>query len=204
MSRTAERPGEELDIEQGSPEWLGLRMRLRMASETPAVLGISPYQTADSVRRAKRGLRGSVTPAMRKGSEQEPLARAAYAKRFGSMRPAFYVAGDYGCSLDGIDGERATILEIKTPYRGRDSDRWRMAERGRVAAHDQAQIQHQLMVCGAAIAHLWVWDADSRRGTMVEIKPDPQYWTRIRGAWDAFWPTLSQEPRVSPRGPRSA
>ena len=46
------------------------------------------------------------------------------------------------------------------------------------------------MVCRAARAHLFVWDAETREGVPVEILPDPDFWLRIRSGWDAFWPTL--------------
>ena len=51
-------------------------------------------------------------------------------------------------------------------------------------AHYVAQVQHQLMVSGASIAHLWVFDGT--QGLLKEIKPDPAMHDRIRAAWDAF------------------
>lgn len=180
----------ELTLEQGSVEWLEARRRRRMASETPAVMGLSPYQKESAVRAAKRGARNFVNAAMRKGARAEPVARAAYASRYCSMRPAVFVSGDYGASLDGINDAGDLILEIKVPYQGRDSDRWKMAHAGRVPAHDYAQIQHQLMVTGAAAAHFWVWDDDTRDGVLVQVTPAPRFWDRIVEAWDEFWPTI--------------
>jgi hypothetical protein len=153
-----------------------------MASETPAVMGLSPYQTIAQVRAAKLGAKGFVSAAMRKGVRQEPIARAAYQTSFGKVRPVFLVADAYGCSLDGINDDASRILEIKTPYRGRDSERWRNAVKGKVT------------VSGAPLAHLWVWDADSRTGIAVEVLPEKAFWMRIVDAWDAFWPTLAPEP----------
>jgi putative phage-type endonuclease len=180
----------ELTLEQGSHEWLEARRQRRMASETPAVMGLSPYQKESAVRAAKRGARNFVNAAMRKGARAEPVARAAYASRYGAMRPAVFINGDYGASLDGINETGDLILEIKVPYQGRESDRWKMAWAGRVPSHDYAQIQHQLMVTGAAAAHFWVWDDDARQGVLVQVTPSPRFWDRIREAWDAFWPTI--------------
>jgi putative phage-type endonuclease len=184
----------EIPVRQGSREWLDLRLSFRMASETPAVMGLSPYQTIAQVRAAKLGAKGFVSAAMRKGVRQEPIARAAYQTSFGKVRPVFLVADAYGCSLDGINDDASRILEIKTPYRGRDSERWRNAVKGKVTEYDFAQVQHQLMVSGAPLAHLWVWDADSRTGIAVEVLPEKAFWMRIVDAWDAFWPTLAPEP----------
>ena len=180
-----------VDAVQGSRAWLDLRRGLRMASETPAVMGLSPYSGAlANLRKQKLGGSVFVNPAMQKGTAQEPAARAAYARQHGDMAPAMFVDGDYGCSLDGISPDGETLLEIKTPYRGRAHERWHLAVAGEAAAYDRAQIQHQLMACRAKRAHLWVWDAEGRAGKLVEIVPEPEFWLRIRIAWDAFWPTL--------------
>jgi putative phage-type endonuclease len=182
---------QRVDVAQGTDAWRALRRDLRMASETPAVLGLSSFSNAlANLRAEKRGRRVFVNAAMRKGTEQEPFARAAYAKLHGSADAAMYVDGAYGCSLDGISADGRTVLEIKTPYRGRAHERWRLAAAGRTLPSDYAQIQHQLMVCRAACAHLFVWDAEAREGVHVEILPDPAFWLRIRSGWDAFWPTL--------------
>ena len=180
-------------IVQGTEEWLALRRNLRMASETPAIMGLSSYQTAADVRAAKRGKSAFVNAAMRNGSEQEPVARAAYEAQYEPMRPAMYVDGDYGCSLDGINIDGDTILEVKTPYKdAKNSERWQYALRGEVPPADYAQIQHQLMVCPAAGCHFWVWDHEAAEGIMVPVEPNPQYWETIKAAWDAFWPTVQE------------
>lgn len=182
----------EIEIEQGTQEWLDLRRNLRMASETPAILGVSPYQSHNDVRAAKRGAQAFQNAAMRQGHEQEPIARAAYEEAFEMMRPAMFVDGDYGCSLDGISLDGSLIVEIKTPFKGRDSERWQAAQKGETTEYDFAQIQHQLMVCQAKLAHLWVWDAQAQEGNLVEVKPEPDFWEIIRRAWDEFWPTLAE------------
>jgi putative phage-type endonuclease len=184
---------QELQLEQGSPEWLAFRRNHRMASETPAIMGLSDYQSPADVRAAKLGKSAFVNQAMRQGTEQEPIARAAYEAKFEPMRPAVYVDGDYGCSLDGINIDEDTILEVKTPYKdARNSARWKAAERGELTPADYAQVQHQIMVASVAGAHFWVWDAEGQEGILVSVEPNPDYWATIRAAWDAFWPTLAE------------
>jgi putative phage-type endonuclease len=182
---------QELKLEHGSQEWLEFRRNYRMASETPAIMGLSPYQSPADVRAAKQGKSAYVNPAMRQGTEQEPLARAAYEALYEPMRTAVFVSGEYGCSLDGINISEDLILEIKTPYKdARNSDRWKAAERGELTPADYAQVQHQLMVAGSSGAHFMVWDAETQTSIVVPIEPSPDYWQTIRAAWDAFWPTL--------------
>jgi hypothetical protein len=60
-----------------------------------------------------------------------------------------------------------------------------------VPEHYLAQVQHQLMVSGAALAHLWVFDGE--RGLLREIRPDPAMHGHIRAAWDSFAPCLESD-----------
>ena len=186
---------QEVNLEQGSQEWLAFRRNHRMASETPAILGLSDYQSPADVRAAKLGKPAFVNPAMRQGTNQEPLARAAYeADMFEPMRTAVYVDGQYGCSLDGINMHEDIILEIKTPYKdATESARWKAAKQGQLTPADYAQVQHQLMVMGEpTIAHFLVWDAKNQTYISASVQPDPEYWLVIKAAWDAFWPTLAE------------
>lgn len=184
----------ELQLEQGSQEWLDFRRQYRMASETPAIMGLSTYSSPADVRNAKMGKGAFVNNAMRQGTAQEPVARAAYEAKFNeTMQPGVFLDGLYGCSLDGRNLDGDTILEVKVPYKdAKNSERWKLAEEGKVSPSDYAQIQHQLMVFPAAGAHLWVWDAEAQEGIHVAVEPNPVYWDTIRAAWDAFWLTLEE------------
>lgn len=60
-------------------EWNLHRRKYRNASETPIVLGLSPWSTAYQLWQHKIGLiEPDVTPAMLRGTQLEPAARAAY------------------------------------------------------------------------------------------------------------------------------
>ena len=48
----------------------------------------------------------------------------------------------------------------------------------------RVQVQHQLMVSGAAQAHLWVFDG--QQGLLHVVEQDPEAPVRIRAAWDEF------------------
>ena len=64
---------------QGSAEWHEHRRKYRNASETPVVLGVSPWLTPYQLWQQKLGLiEPEVTPAMLRGTQLEPAARAAY------------------------------------------------------------------------------------------------------------------------------
>lgn len=173
-------------LTQGSAEWLAYRLDKRNASESAAVLGLSPWTTPYQLWLLKTARAESkATMAMQRGTDLEPAARRAYEDESGLvMQPLVLEAGVYSASLDGqtLDGD--LILEIKCPLRGMRSDLWQDVAAGQVPEHYMAQVQHQLMVSGAAKAHLWVFDGD--RGLLHTIQRDDDLMARVCAAWDAF------------------
>jgi hypothetical protein len=63
---------------------------------------------------------------------------------------------------------------------------WQTVETGDVPRHYWLQVQHQLMVSGAETAELYIYDGDSQTGITTSIQADPEVFTDIRIAWDAF------------------
>ena len=193
-----------MKLVQGSAEWHEHRRKYRNASETPAVLGLSPFMTPYQLWQIKLGLtEPEVTPAMLHGTQLEPQARAAYEALTGHvMQPLVLVDGDYSASLDGITlgGER--VLEIKCPFRGRDSTLWKSVADGRLPEHYQVQVQHQLMVAKAEIADVYVFDGTE--GLQLEITPQPETWPQIHAAWDTFMACVNegQPPALTARDVR--
>ena len=175
-----------VQLEQGSEAWLAHRRDLRNASETAAVLGISPWVTPYQLWLLKTGRAEQPTnAAMLRGTELEPLARHAYEVEAAQvMQPLVLQDGAYGASLDGMTLGGELIVEIKCPMRGQDSTLWRSVASAEVPSHYMAQIQHQLMVSKAALAHLWVFDGQV--GLLHVIEPQAVLIAQIRQAWDAF------------------
>jgi len=171
---------------QGSPEWHEHRKQHRNASETAPVLKVSPWLTPYRLWLQRTGrVEPEVNPAMRRGQELEPAARAAYEQLTGLvLEPLVLVDGEYSASLDGITLDGELILEIKCPLKGMDSELWKQVQAGQMPEHYFWQVQHQLMVSAAKLAHVWIWDG--RRGVLLEQHPAPERWKTIRHAWDAF------------------
>jgi putative phage-type endonuclease len=115
-----------MKLDQGSPEWLAHRAKYRNASETPVVLGVSPWQTPYQLWLEKKGrAERPVTFPMQRGKELEAAARAAYESLTGHvMQPLVLVEGEYSASLDGMTLAGDLVLEIKCPMKGRNSDLW--------------------------------------------------------------------------------
>lgn len=175
-----------VQLVQGSAEWLAYRRNMRNASETAAVLGVSPWMTPYQLWLHKTGRTESkATAAMQHGTDMEPAARAAYEAETGSiMQPLVLQDGAYSASLDGMDLDGQLIVEIKCPFRAQDSELWRQVRAGQVPDHYAAQIQHQLMVSGAKLAHLYVFDGT--QGLLRPVEPIDHAMQRIRQGWDLF------------------
>jgi putative phage-type endonuclease len=182
-----------MKLVQGSAEWHEHRRKYRNASETPIVLGVSPWQTPYQLWQHKLGLmEPEVTPAMLRGTELEPAARAAYEALTGLvMQPLVLVEGEYSASLDGLTlgGER--LVEIKCPVKGRESTLWKTVETGRLPEHYQWQVQHQLMVTQASVADVFVFDG--AESIQLEVAPRAEIWPQIHAGWDAFSKCLANK-----------
>jgi putative phage-type endonuclease len=175
-----------VNLPQGSPEWLAYRLAKRNASESAAVMGLSPWMTPYQLWLAKTDRQQTlVTAAMQRGTDLEPLARRVYEEQTGLvMQPLVMEAGPYSASLDGMTLEADLVLEIKCPVRGTRSELWQSVAAGEIPEHYRVQIQHQLMVSGAQTAHLWVFDGE--RGLLHSVARDEALMERIQAAWDGF------------------
>ena len=195
-----------VNLVQGSAEWHEHRRAHRNASETPIVLGVSPWTTPYQLWQQKLGLvKPEVNAAMLHGTALEPAARAAYERLTGlSMKPLVLVDGEYSASLDGLTLAGERIVEIKCPLKGRESSLWKAIEAAprTLPEHYQWQVQHQLMVSKADIADVFVFDG--AEGLIFPIAPDPASWSRIEAAWDEFarYLTESQAPPLTDRDVR--
>ena len=191
---------------QGSVEWHEHRRLHRNASETPIVLGVSPWTTPYQLWQQKLGVATpEVNAAMLHGTELEPAARAAYERLTGLvMQPLVLVDGEYSASLDGLTLAGERLVEIKCPYKGRESALWKAIEATprTLPEHYQWQVQHQLMVSQADIADVFVFDGSE--GVVFPVAPDESAWPRIHEAWDAFarYITEAQAPPLTDRDTR--
>jgi putative phage-type endonuclease len=190
---------------QGSAEWHQHRRNHCNASETPAVLGVSPWTTPYQLWQIKLGLvEPEVTTAMLHGTQLEPQARAAYETLTGHvMQPLVLVDGEFSASLDGLTLSGDRVLEIKCPFKRRDSTLWKTVAERRLPEHYGLQVQHQLMVTKAEIADVYVFDGTE--GLLLEVRPQPESWPRIHDGWNAFMRCVreAQAPPLTARDVRT-
>ena len=73
-----------VNLVQGSSAWRAYRLAKRNASESAAVLGLSPWTTPYQLWLQKTGRSvQAVTHAMQRGTDLEPAARLAYENQTG-------------------------------------------------------------------------------------------------------------------------
>jgi putative phage-type endonuclease len=176
-------------IFQNTPEWHAWRMQGLGSSDAPVIMRESPWRTPKQIwelRTGRRSEQENTNPALRRGQELEPKARAAYEAFAGEQMEPLCVVHDrfdwMRASVDGLNFDRARVLEIKCPLR---SDDHRMAVAGQVPRHYFAQLQHQLEVTQASELHYWSFDGE--RGALVRVEPEPDYIKRLIEAETEFW-----------------
>jgi putative phage-type endonuclease len=183
-----------LQLEQGTAAWHEHRRRHRNASEAATVLGVSPWQTPHQLWQLKTGRAQPEPPnaAMAWGTRMEPQARLAYEDRTGLvMEPLVLVDGEYSASLDGLTLDGKLLLEVKCPAKGKASALWQAVSASEIPLHYQYQLQHQLLVSRAELAHLFIWTEDD--AILLEHAPDPDSFTILRDSWDAFMKCVASD-----------
>ncbi len=175
-------------LQQNTAEWHRWRRQGIGASDAPVIMGETPFKTRRTLWSIKTGRmqEGPAGPAARRGRELERFARRAYERRTGiQVEPLCLVHTEFEwmrASLDGLSFDGSTLLEIKCPLNPRDRA---SAEQGRIPSQYYAQLQHQLEVSGADLAHYWSFHGSD--GILVEIRPDREYAKRLVEAEAAFW-----------------
>ncbi len=179
---------------QGSEAWLAHRRRYRNASDTPAVLGISPHKTrAQLLHELATGIQAEHSEfqerVLASGHAVETLARPIAEGTIGDeLYPETHTSGRWSASLDGITLDCVTIWEHK---RLNAQLRDVFASGEHLPEHYRAQMEHQLMCCAKSEQALFMasdWSAD---GELIEehhcwYMPDPELRARIIAAWEQF------------------
>lgn len=184
------------DAEQGTPAWHAARAGLITASEigkliTPT-LKVANNDTSRGLVLAKAAERITgrsdetpTTPAMRRGNEDEPVARDLYAEwagveveQTGLMVRRFEELGlALGYSPDGLVGADG-LIEIKS----RTQQRQMLAiTNDAVPAENMAQIQCGLLVSGRAWCDYVSYSADLRLW-VKRVEPDPAWFAVLEQA----------------------
>mgnify|MGYP004447597935 CR=1 FL=1 len=178
---------------QGTPEWHAHRASRLNASEAGAVMGANPWfpRSPADLYDLKTGAKSvDENPAMRRGTEMEPIARAAAesvtAEQF---TPVVKEKGRYSASLDGENFEASVALEVKCPM-SPDSKLFSVLDAESlkaVAPHYWWQLVHQQYVAGFQLVHFCAYHPEVG-AHVISISADQLVADRdaLIEAWEKF------------------
>jgi putative phage-type endonuclease len=169
-------------MDQSGSEWLEWRRQGVGGSDSAVIMGCNPWCKPSELRQKKIGEAQEEyeNERMARGKRLEPIVRQMYEELTGLQMTPVCVEHIqfpwFRASLDGLSECGNVILEIKCPNDRAHSE----ALRGWVPKYYYPQLQHQLGVTGAKIAH-YVSYSDApkfkphERICLVEMLPNTGY-----------------------------
>lgn len=183
-----------LELEQRSPAWLSWRREGITATESSVILGLNPYMTpwrlwCEKVGRALP-VDLSSNPLVRFGIEHEDEVRQKFeVKHSEIVMPAcgeFDEDSLFRASFDGLTSAMEPV-EIKCPSETTLADVRQNGLESMAARLYRIQLQHQLMVCGAAAGWLVFYDRTADDILEFEIERDEALIAEIRAKGREFF-----------------
>ncbi|MDR0189400.1 YqaJ viral recombinase family protein [Pseudomonas yamanorum] len=176
------------NVAQGSAEWLALRAQYRTASEAPAMMGASKYQTRTELLAAKKtGITPDVTPSQQfifdKGHATEAMARPLAEALIGEeLYPIVATEGNLLASMDGATMLGETLFEHKL---------WNesvvaQVKAGDIAPHYYWQLEQQLLVSGAERVIFVCSDGTPENFVHMEYRPVAGRAAQLIEGWKQF------------------
>lgn len=182
-------------MEQQSEQWLNWRREGIGSSESPVVMGVSPWKTKLQLYREKIGeaMEGNTSNwATERGNRLEPEARVQFENLMQEdFRPEAFQHPEYTfirASLDGWNEGLRAVLEIKCPG---ERDHLLAAE-GKIPEKYIWQLEHQAFVTGARVVYYYSFDKDEKgirptTGHLVEYIPQKDRQEILLNELKKFW-----------------
>ncbi|VVO67669.1 hypothetical protein PS865_01151 [Pseudomonas fluorescens] len=176
------------NVAQGSAEWHALRAQHFTASEAPAMMGASKYQTrTDLLTMKKTGIAPEVTQAQQyifdKGHATEALARPLVEVMIGEeLYPVVGTDGNLLASMDGATMLGETLFEHKL---------WNdslvaQVKAGELDPHYYWQLEQQLLVSGAERVIFVCSDGTAENFVHMEYRPVAGRAAQLVEGWKQF------------------
>ncbi|KZX65853.1 hypothetical protein A3724_14875 [Alcanivorax sp. HI0033] len=192
--------GKLVKVEQGSPEWKALRAKRNTASEAPAMMGKSKYQSRSALMEQKAT---GFTPepsahqqkAFDKGHQAEAAARPiADAMIDDELFPVVLddEEGGYLASMDGLTMNRRVGWE----HKWLNDDLAAQIDAGKLDEHYQIQLDQQFALSGAERILFMASDGTEENCKHLWIERDESRFAALEAGWDQFNADLAEyQPR---------
>jgi hypothetical protein len=179
----------EIDLVQGSDEWIANRLTKKNASELSAAMNMHPNIKRTQLLRVRATgkeleysdfVRNIIFP---NGHRVEAIIREMIERDTGEdFIPKCFEYGEYACSLDGQNILGDTNLEIKQF----NKDIYESVRNGIMPAHHAPQVQQGLWITGAEKCIFAVANPDATDYVMVYVEPDNDFFDDIPRLWNQF------------------
>ena len=187
-----------IDLVQGTDQWLAWRALGVSATDSPVILGKSPYKTPWRLWAEKTGKTKapdiSGNPNVRRGNKLEPIARQWMEKHIGKI--LLPLCGEWStnpifrASFDGVtDG--GTPVELKAPSEKTFEEVKKLQQESTAYKLYYYQVQHQLLVADAEAGYLVFFHEEQepiffmiqRDNALIDemIKKGTEFWSMVQG-----------------------
>jgi putative phage-type endonuclease len=176
------------NVAQGSAEWHALRAQHFTASEAPAMMGASKYQTrTDLLTMKKTGITPEVTQAQQyifdKGHATEALARPLVEVMIGEeLYPVVGTDGNLLASMDGATMLGETLFEHKLWNESLVAQ----VKAGELDPHYYWQLEQQLLVSGAERVIFVCSDGTAENFVHMDYRPVAGRAAQLVEGWKQF------------------
>lgn len=182
------------NVQQGTPEWHALRSSYFTASEAPAMMGASKFQTRnDLLTMKKTGIVPDVSPqqqaAFDRGHATEEMARPLVEEMIGEeLYPIVGTSGNLLASMDG-----ATMLgDVLFEHKLWNEKVVTQIRAGELDPHYYWQLEQQLLVSGAERVIFVCSDGTNDRFAHLEYSPVAGRREQLLAGWAQFEQDLGE------------
>lgn len=177
-----------VNLRQRSKQWLQYRANKICASDSPIIMGQSPFKTVEQLFKEKtRCFESSPNQYMQRGLDLEPIALRKFEEETGFV--LFPCVGEHengwmAASFDGMTIDEDCIVEIKAPGKKDHNE----ALLGMIPIKYKGQLNHQMFVAG--LQEMFYYSFDGENGVIIEVKRDDEYIEKMIEKEKEFWDRL--------------
>ncbi|MBO9484329.1 YqaJ viral recombinase family protein [Salinisphaera sp. G21_0] len=184
---------------QGTQEWLDLRASHYTASEAPAMMGASKYQSRQQLLAEKAtGIREEITPRQQaifdKGHAAEAGARPIIEKLIGEeLYPVVATQDDLLASFDGLTIDDAIVFEHKL-WNAKVAESVMLDQENGTGLEDHYcyQLEQQLYISGAEKAIFVCSDGTEQNMAYCWYTSNPEKREALLAGWEQFKKDLAE------------